>query len=70
MLDETAGEPRDMGQLEQELCPDPLVPWPIPAAAKLFTGDPGARFRRVFSPSVMGDITAGIPMRARSKGRM
>ena len=58
-----------MGLSEQELCPDPLVPWPILAAAILFTGDPGARFRRAFSPSVMGDIAAGIPVRARSKGR-
>ena len=57
-----------MGLLEQELCPDPLVPLPILAAAILFTGDPGARFRRAFSPSVTGDIAASIPMRARSKG--
>ena len=69
MLEEMAGEPRDMGLSEQELCPDPLVPGPILADGIFFIGDPDARFMRAFSPSVTGDIAASIPMRARLKGR-
>ena len=65
-----AGDPSDMGLSEQELCPDPLTPQPIPGGVVFLTGDPSARFRRAFSLSVMGDIGAGIPMRAKSKGGM
>ena len=67
MLEQTAGEPRDMGLSEQELCPDPLTPLLIPAAAVFFIRDPGARLRRAFSPSVTGDIWASILMRDRLK---
>ena len=70
MLEEMAREPKDMGLSEQELCPNPLVPWWIPAATIFFIGDPGERFRRAFSPSIMGDISASIPMRDKSKDGM
>ena len=69
-LEVTAGDPIDMGLSEQELSPDPLVPWPIPGGAELLTGDPGARLSNAFSPTVMGDIGAGNPRRAKSKGGM
>ena len=59
-----------MGLSEQELSPDPLAPWPIPGGAELLTGDPGARLSNTFSPTVTGDIGAGNPRRAKSKGGM
>ena len=40
----------------------------IPGGAKLLTGDPSVRLSNAFSPTVMGDIGAGNPRRARSKG--
>ena len=67
-LEVTAGDPTDMGLSEQELCPDPLAPRPIPGSAKLLTGNPGTRLSNVFSPTIMGDIGAGNPRRATSKG--
>ena len=66
----TAGDPIDMELSEQELSPDPLAPQPIPCDAKLLTGDPGARLSNTFSPAVTGDIGAGNPRRAKSKGGM
>ena len=66
-LEETAGDLSDMGLSEQELR---LTPRLIPGGAKLLTGDPSARFSNAFSPSVTGDIGAGNPMRAKSKGGM
>ena len=65
-----AGEPSDMGLSEQELCPDPFAPWLIRGGAELLTGDPSDRFSNMFLPSVTGDIGAGNPMRAKSKGGM
>ena len=38
------------------------------AAPNSLTGDPGARLSNAFSPAVMGDIGAGNPRRAMSKG--
>ena len=64
------GDPIDMGLSKQQLSPDPLAPWPIPGGAELLTGDPGARPSNAFSPVVTGDIGAGNPMRAKSKGGM
>ena len=52
-----AGEPIDMGLLVPELCPDPLLTRPILDSPTPFTGEPGARLRRVFSRSVTGDST-------------
>ena len=69
-LEEMAGDPSDMGLSEQELRPDPFTPRLIPGGTELLTGDPSARFSNMFSPSVMGDIGAGNPMRAKSKGGM
>ena len=69
-LEVTSGDPIDMGLSEQELSPDPLAPQLICGGAKLLTGDPGARLSNTFSPTVMGDIGAGNPRRARSKGGM
>ena len=69
-LEVTAGDPIDMGLSEQELCPDPLAPRPIPGDAELLIGDPSARLSNAFSPSVTGDIGAGNPRRAKSKGGM
>ena len=63
-----AGDPSDMGLSEQELQPDPLTPRLIPGGTELLTGDPSARFSNAFLPSIMGDIGAGNPMRAKSKG--
>ena len=65
-----AGDPSDMGLSEQELHPETLRPQPSPGGAVCLTGDPSARFRRAFSPSVMGDIGAGMPKRVKSKGGM
>ena len=56
-----AGDPSDMGLPEQELRPDPPWPRPSPGGAASLTRDPGARFRRAFSPSVMDDIGASMP---------
>ena len=67
-LEVMAGDPIDMRLSEQELHPDPLAPRPIPGSAKLLTGDPGARLSNAFLPTVMGDIGAGNPRRATSKG--
>ena len=69
MLEGMAGEPRDMGLSEQEFCPNPLAPRPVLGGAMSFTGDPGARFRRAFSLSIMGDIWGGIQIRDKSKGQ-
>ena len=69
-LEDTAGDPSDIGLSEQELCPDPLMTQLIPDGAAFLTGDPGTRFKRAFSPSVTGDIGAGIPRRVKSKGGM
>ena len=69
-LEVTAGDPIDMGLSEQELSPDPLAPRPIPGGAELLRGDPCARLSDAFSPAVMGDIEAGNPRRAKSKGGM
>ena len=69
-LEEMARDPSDMGLSEQELRPNPFTPQLIPGGAKLLTGDPGASFSNAFSPSVTGDIGAGNPMRAKSKGGM
>ena len=69
-LEVTAGDPIDMGLSEQELSPDPLAPRPIPGGAELLTGDPSARLSNAFSPTVTGDIGAGNPRRAKSKGGM
>ena len=66
-LEVTAGDPIDM---EQELGPDPLAPRPIPGGTELLTGDPSARLSNAFSPAVTGDIGAGNPGRAKSKGGM
>ena len=60
-LEVTAGDPNDIGLSEQELRPETLAPRPIP-------GDPSARLSNAFSPGIMGDIRAGDPRRARSKG--
>ena len=69
-LEDTAGDPSDMGLSEQKLRPNPLIPRPIPGGAACLTGDPGTILRRAFSPSVTGDIRAGASKRAKSKGRM
>ena len=63
-LEDTAGDPSDMGLSEQELCPDPLMPQPSPGGVVC------ARFRRAFFPSVTGVIGAGTYKRAKSKGGM
>ena len=67
-LEVTAGDPNDIGLSEQELHPETLTPRPIPGGAELLTGDPGARLSNAFSPAVTGDIGAGNPRRAKSKG--
>ena len=67
-LEVMAGDPNDIGLSEQELRPETLGPQPIPGGAELLTGDPGARLSNAFSPTVMGDISAGNRRRARSKG--
>ena len=67
-LEVMAGDPNDIGLSEQELHPETLTPRPIPGGAELLTGDPSARLSNAFSPTVMGDIGAGNPRRARSKG--
>ena len=67
-LEVTAGDPNDIGLSEQELHPETLAPQPIPGGTELLTGDPGARLSNVFSPAVMGNIGAGNPRRAKSKG--
>ena len=67
-LEVTAGDPNDIGLSEQELRPETLAPRPIPGGAKLLMGDPGARPSNAFSPTVMGDIRAGNPRRAKSNG--
>ena len=69
-LEVMAGDPIDMGLSEQELSPDPLAPRPMPGGTKLLTGDPGTRLSNTFPPTVMGDIGAGNPRRAKSKGGM
>ena len=67
-LEVMAGDPNDIGLSEQELRPETLTPRPIPGGAELLTGDPGARLSNAFLPAVTGDIRAGNPRRARSKG--
>ena len=67
-LEVTAGDPNDIRLSEQELHPESLAPRPIPGGAQLLTGDPGARPSNAFSPTVMGDIRAGNPRRAKSNG--
>ena len=67
-LEVMAGDPNDIGLSEQELHPETLTPRPIPGGAELLTGDPGARLSNAFLPTIMGDIGAGNPRRARSKG--
>ena len=69
-LEVMVGDPIDIWLSEQELSPEPLTPRPIPGGAKLLTGDPGARPSNAFLPTVMGDIGADNPMRAKSKGGM
>ena len=69
-LEVMTGDPIDMGLSEQELSPEPFTPQPIPGGAKLLTGDPSARLSNAFLPTVMGDIGADNPMRAKSKGGM
>ena len=63
-----AGDPNDIGLTEQELHPETLAPRPIPGGTELLTGDPGARLSNAFSPTITGDIGAGNPRRATSKG--
>ena len=63
-----AGDPNNIGLSEQELRPKTLAPRPIPGGAELLTGDPSARLSNAFSLAMMGDIGAGNPRRARSKG--
>ena len=67
-LEVTAEDPNDIGLSEQELRPETLAPRPIPGSAKLLTGDPSTRLSNMFSPTVTGDIGAGNPRRATSKG--
>ena len=63
-----AVDPNDMGLSEQELCPKTLTPRLILGGAKPLTGDPGAKLSNAFSPAMTGDIGAGNPRRAKSKG--
>ena len=63
-----AGDPNDIGLSEQELRPETLAPRLIPGSAKPLTGDPGAKLSNAFSPTMTGDIGAGNPRRAKSKG--
>ena len=67
-LEVTAGDPNDIGLSEQELRPESLAPQPIPGSAELLTGNPGARPSNAFLPTMMGDIGAGNPRRAKSNG--
>ena len=67
-LEVTAGDPNDIGLSEQELRPETLAPRPIPGSAELLTGDPSARLSNTFSPAITGNIGAGNPRRAMSKG--
>ena len=67
-LEVMARDPNDIGLSEQELRPETLAPRPIPGGAQLLTGNPGARLSNTFSPAIMGDIGAGNPRRAMSKG--
>ena len=67
-LEVMAGNLNDIGLSEQELHPETLAPRPIAGGAELLTGDPGARLSNAFSPTVTGDIGAGNPRRATSKG--
>ena len=67
-LEVTAGDPNNIGLSEQERRPETLAPRPIPGSTKLLTGDPGARLSNAFSSAITGDIGAGNPRRAMSKG--
>ena len=67
-LEVTAGDPNNIGLSEQELRPKTLTLQPIPGGTEFLTGNPSARLSNMFSPAVMGDIGAGNPRRARSKG--
>ena len=60
-----------MGLPVPELRPEPLLIQPTPVNPTFFTGDPGAKLRRAFSWSVMGDRAAlllGMPRTDTSKG--
>ena len=67
-LEVGAGDPNDIGLLEQELRPKTLAPRLIPGSTEPLTGDPGAKLSNAFLPAVTGDIGAGNTRRAKSKG--
>ena len=62
-----AGDPNDMGLPEYELHFDLLGPWSSPGGAVRVIGDPGNKFRNLFSQSVTGDILGRMPTLAKSK---
>ena len=52
----------------RKLRPETLAPRPILGGATPLTDDPGAKLSNAFLPAMTGDIGAGNPRRAKSKG--
>ena len=69
-LDVPARDPNDIGLPEYELRCDLLQLRLSPGGAWCRTGDPGAKFRSLFSCSVTGDILGRMPIRDKLKGGM